>query len=129
MGFLTTIVIHNDALGAFEADPLKFGQTILAGIGAAGVTGKATDMGFSGYANYIEVHPPRHADDTTVYLHSGNGVYNLNPYNKDMAELIERMPDVAESFIKKAQAIVNDAKRKLKEKKARDLTAAKKGVE
>jgi hypothetical protein len=117
MGFLTTIVIHNDALGAFEKDPMLFGQTILDGINQANNIHRETDMGFNGYANYISVHPSRHADDETVYLHSGNTVVNLNKYDKDFEELVAINPSLANDFVQRAQRILTNSKQCIKPKK------------
>lgn len=117
MGYLTTITIHNDALHSFEKDPEGFAKAIFEGIHEANRERKETSVGFKGYCNYISVQPSRHADDHTLYLHSGNCVSNLNPYNKDFESLTERMPDVAKSFIKRAENIIKMAKDKMKKNK------------
>lgn len=117
MGYLTTITIFNDALHSFHEDPLKFGQSILDGIYQANDNHKETSIPFNGYCNYISIQPSRHADDETLYLHSGNGVFNLNPYNEDFKNLISNRPELAADFIKRAERIIKDAKRKLKEAK------------
>ena len=73
MGHLTTIVIHNDLLGKYENDPTELGRQIIEGINRSNINGMAHGKG-SG----ILVYPSRHADDETVYIHSGNTVTNLN---------------------------------------------------
>ncbi len=79
MGYLTTITVYNDAMGAFESDPKHFGERILEGISQANRAHKEVSVGFMGYGNYISIQPSRHADAHTVYLHSGNTVFNLCP--------------------------------------------------
>lgn len=115
MGFLTTITIRNDAFGSFEEDPKLFGEKILEGIHLAESKHREVEVGFKGYCNYICVQPPRHADDTTVYLHSGNGVFNLNPYNQDMKHLIENNLDLAKDFVNRAEEMIKMAKQKIRE--------------
>jgi hypothetical protein len=117
MGYLTTVTIHNDALHAFRENPEAFGKAILEGIDSASMNNREESVGFKGYCNYISVQAPRHADDQTVYVHSGNTVFNLNPYNKEFKELAERNPDVLKSFINTAQFFVTSAKKKLKQTK------------
>lgn len=113
MGYLTTITIHNDALHSFEKNPQKFGQAILDGIHQANDNRVETAIGFEGYCNYINIQPSRHADDETVYVHTGNTVFNLNPYNKDFQILAARNKDIAKSFIQRAQRLVTAAKKAL----------------
>jgi len=115
MGYLTTITIHNDALHEFEENPKKFAEAIFEGIHKANRTGKQESMGFNGYCNYIAVEPSRHADDSTVFLHHGNTVSNLNAYNQDFRGLAERLPEVAKSDLEIAQRIITESKKFLKE--------------
>lgn len=113
MGYLTTIVIHNDAMGAFQKDPVKFGDAILKGINKANETHKEATIGFNGYCNYIAVHPSRHADDETVYLHSGNTVFQINEGCEDFKELALRKPLLTKNLIKRAQQILTWAKKSI----------------
>ena len=55
MGFLTEIVIYNDALHEFEKDPKAFGQAILDGIHKANQENKQVSVPFGSYSNYISV--------------------------------------------------------------------------
>jgi len=115
MGFLTTIVLHNDALHSFKEDPKAFGQAVLDAADSADYRRGYTSVPFQSYGNYIHAHPSRHADDHTVYVHSGNMVFNLSPYGKDFQELAERNPECLEEFIKTAKTILADATKRLKE--------------
>lgn len=119
MGYLTTITIRNDSLHVLQKNPLEFAQAVFDGMIRANREHKEVSAGLKGECNPIEIHPSRHADDTTVYVHYGNCVFNLNPYNDDMKELIERNPDCAESFLNVAEQMVKLAKRKIKEKRAK----------
>ncbi len=117
MGYLTTVILHNDAKHAFEKNPEKFGQAILDGMDKASAERKQVDVGFDGYANYISVEPSRHADDQTIFVHYGNSVLNLNPYNEDFKKLLER-PHILEAYVKSAEVTLKLAKEKLKAAKA-----------
>lgn len=114
MGYLTTITIYNDALDTFEKHPKEFAEAVFEGIRNASRVHKKVSVGFKGYANYISVQPSFHADEHQLYLHSGNTVFNLNPWRDDMAELIERSPDLAQEMITRAQKMLTEAKKKVK---------------
>jgi hypothetical protein len=114
MGYLTTITIHNDALDAFERNPALFGTQILAGIENASRQYSEVDVPFEGFCNYISVQPPRHADNSTIYVHWGGMVFNLNPYNRDFKDLAKSSPETLKKFISVADSFVKDAKRALK---------------
>ena len=115
MGFLTTITIHNDAQHAFKKDPEKFAKTIFDGIIQAQRANKQVDVPFNGYANYINIQPPRHADAETIYLHTGNGVINMNPWNQDFEDLYNYRPELVKDYIKKINFLVKEMKEKVKE--------------
>lgn len=107
MGFLTTITIKNDRLHEFEANPLEFAKTIFEGIVEANRLHKQVSL----VGNYIEIEPSRHADDETVYIHTGNTVFNLNSYNDDFKELAAWNPKLAKDFVKRAQRILTQSKK------------------
>lgn len=114
MGYLTTLTIYNDALHVFEDHPKEFAETIFEGIREAQREHREVSVPFGSYANYISIQPSRHADDETLYLHSGNCVTNLNAWSDDFRDLIEKMPNVAEKNIKRAKQILKYAEEKLK---------------
>lgn len=116
MGFLTTVTLYNDALHVFKENPKEFAEALFDGIDLANRHHVSKSVSFKNHANYIDVQPSRHADDNTVYIHSGNSVFNLNPWNKDFEELINRDPDIALNFIKKAELIIKEAKNRQKQK-------------
>ena len=115
MGYLTTFTIHNDALGAFEKNPKGFAEALFKGMQQASMEHKAVSVPFDSYANYITVEPSRHADDHTIFVHRGNTVVNLNPWNEDFKELVARNPEVALDYIKTAELLIKEAKLKAKE--------------
>jgi hypothetical protein len=116
MGYLTQIVIRNDALHAFEKDPEAFGKAILEGIDKANMAGKQVSVPFSGYANYIDVEPSRHADHKVLFLSSGNCMTAVGAFERDWKNLVERQPDLAESLLKTVRLLVKDASSILKKK-------------
>jgi hypothetical protein len=117
MGYLPTIIIHNDAFNEFKKHPEQFGNAIIEGVYKADYEHKQVDVGFNGYANYISVEPSRHADDHTVYVHYVNTISNLNPYNADFEEMVKRNPDDAELFVDVAQGILDLAKNRIKKER------------
>lgn len=121
MGFLTHVTIYNDALEAFESDPEQFAKAIFEGIVRANQTNRATDVSFhtknSGYGGYLCVEPSRHADNSTVFVHHGNGVSNLNPWNRDFQDLLARNPEYAAELVKVAESVLKQAKEALKKTK------------
>lgn len=122
MGFLTHVTIYNDALHAFESDPAQFAKAIFEGIARANQTNKATDVPFSckdggGYSGYLCVEPSRHADNSTIFVHHGNSVFNLNPWNKDFQDLLVRNPEYAAELVKVAESVLKQAKEELKKTK------------
>jgi hypothetical protein len=121
MGYLTTITLHNDAMHEFVKDPEGLVKSIQEGMHEAQRTHKAAYPPFVGksggsYGGYIEVQPSRHADDHTIYIHSGNCVFNLNPWNEDFKTLVRHYPKLALDLIKRAESILKEAKRVYKEK-------------
>ena len=112
MGFLTTITIKNDRLGEFEEKPLEFAKMVFDGINQANYEHKEVSL----CGNYLNIQPSRHADDETVYVHTGNGVFNLNPYNNDFKELAQRNPKLALDFVQRAERILKEAKKRLDKK-------------
>jgi hypothetical protein len=114
MGFLTTITIHNDALHVFEKHPKEFAEAIFNGMTLANCARKRADVPFENYSGYITIEPSRHADDETVYLHSGNTVFNMNAWNDDFNSLLIRNPEVAKDFLRKAERILKTTREKVR---------------
>jgi len=117
MVYLTTVTLYNDAHHAFKENSIEFVEALFNGIHRANRECKEVSAAVAGYGNYISIQPSRHADDETIYLHTGNAVVNMNPWSNDFQELISRDPELAEKYIKNMQQMVNECKEKLKGKK------------
>jgi hypothetical protein len=97
MGYLTVVVIHNDAYDAFSKNPKLLGEKICEAIRKC--DHKPQDIPFENYGGYLQVLPSRHADDHTVYVNCGNGVTEVLPYSTGFRELIQRCPDFAKKIV------------------------------
>jgi hypothetical protein len=120
MGYLTQIVIHNDALHAFEKNPEAFGKAIFEGINKANRERKQVSVPFEGYCNYIDVEPSRHADHDVLFLASGNGMIAVGEYEKDWQDLVERRPDLAKGYLDHVRRLLKGATKALKNSKSKD---------
>lgn len=117
MGFLTTVIVRNDALHVFEDNPKGFGEAILEGINRANLEQAQVSVPFEGYANYIEVEPSRHADHHVVFLSMGNCVTAIGKWEKDWARLVKTNPEFAKRLVMEAETLIKEAKESLKELK------------
>lgn len=117
MGFLTTVTIYNDALGEFEKNPKEFAEALFDGIALANRNHREASVPFMSYANYISVQPSRHADDHTLYLHSGNCLVDMNPYGSDFKAVLTRSPELAQEWVDRAKRILKDAQEAVKKAK------------
>jgi hypothetical protein len=120
MGYLTTFTIKNDALHVFEKHPKEFAEALFEAMRKANRSYRAETIGFQNYGGYIESQPSFHADEHQLYVHSGNCVFNLNPWRRDFEDLLDRSPDVAENFVKRADSLLKECKKKIKERKAKN---------
>ena len=116
MGQLTTITIYNDALGEFEKHPKEFAEAIFKGINEANLKGVETSIPFGAYANYISIQPSRHADNFTIYIHGGNSIFNLNPYEKEFKKLVEWNPKLAKEYIDSAMKMLKNCREELSDR-------------
>ena len=113
MGYLTEVVVMNDALDEFQRDPKLFAETIFEGINMANRENKQVSMPFGSYCNYISVEPSRHADHEVLLLHAGNMVIAMGS-EQDWQDLCKRNPKLAKEWLGKAKRIVRDAQKVLK---------------
>ncbi len=109
MGFLTTVTIKNDRLHEFNTDRAAFCNALFEAMNQANAEHSAVSV----CGGYLTVQPSRHADDHTVFLHSGNTVFDLNGYGEAFEELMASNPKHARELIKRAQFILTTAKRRL----------------
>lgn len=74
MGFLTTITIYNDGADQLTKHPKELAKKLKnACIGVQRNRGKDWDS-LGDHGNLLTLQKPRHADDETIYFHSGNTV-------------------------------------------------------
>lgn len=114
MGYLTEVVIYNDALHAFREDPKKFGEAVLDAIDKANRTNRQMTSLFGGYANYICAEPSRHADHHALFLHSGNCLTVIGSHETDWENIVKANPKLANSMIEDAKIILKMAKESIK---------------
>jgi murein L,D-transpeptidase YcbB/YkuD len=94
--------------------PKEFAEALFEGIDEAYRNRGVTSVSFHGYRNYIEVQPSRHADDFTVYVHTGNEVTNLNNYDDSFKKFAKSNPELAESYVDQAIAHLKRLKKDIK---------------
>lgn len=83
MGFLTTVTFYNDDIDSLKKNPKELAETLhLACCGERIDRGYKTD--FVGNLEII-LQKPRHSDDTTLYLHAGNTVTDINNAESEWA--------------------------------------------
>lgn len=117
MGYLTTVTFYNDAFDIFEKNPKEFGEKILNGTNEANRAYKAIDIGMGCHANCITIQPSYHADAHQLYIHSGNTVFNINPWSRDFEDLLKSNLSCAEDWVAQAESMIEEANKKVKEAK------------
>jgi hypothetical protein len=116
MGYLTEIVIFNDALHSFKEDPKAFGEAILAGIDQANTENRQVSVPFKSYCNYISVEKSRHADHHALFIHYGNCLSVIGKGEKDWDIIVENNPNFAKKILSEARSIIKYATEGLKNK-------------
>ena len=114
MGFMTEIVVYNDAVHAFREDPKLFGETILDGINKANRENGQVSMPFYGYCNYISIERSRHADHSALFIHTGNCLTVIGQHEQDWEKLVKKDPEYAKQIIKQAKQLLKGAEEALK---------------
>jgi hypothetical protein len=85
MGYLTTITFYNDAAHDLRQHPKEVSELIYnAQSGVQKNRGRNYDP-IGSFANPVIIQRPRHADDTTLYLHAGNTVIDLAEADSEWA--------------------------------------------
>lgn len=107
MGFLRTVVLYNDRWHQNEirANPEMFIKELTEAMDIAD-NSHIPDR----FRSYILVHPSRHADDHTVFVHRGNTVVDIGHRSFNTLS-----PKMAKDYLRTAQEIVTWAKRRLAE--------------
>lgn len=81
MGYLTTITIYNDGCDQIIKNKEKVAD-ILYNACSGEYNNSYRTVGLGNHANLFTIQKPRHADDTTLYLHSGNTVIDVSEIKK-----------------------------------------------
>jgi len=91
MGYLTTITFYNDAQHVLHEHPKEVSQMIYdAQLGVQRNRGRDYDP-IGSHANPVIIQKPRHADDSTLYLHAGNTVIDISELDEHSSQwLIEK---------------------------------------
>lgn len=123
MGYLTTFTIYNDGCDLVKKHPEKFAEEIYNGcLGVHSRDGRSSDsFGLGYHANLVTVQKPRHADDETVYVHSGNTVVEFNTGSKDFIDLYKRNPSYVKRMLKVLQTEVDNMKQIIKADKDMEI--------
>ena len=77
MGNLTTITFRNDSYGCIKDNPKEVHQLILKAMNGEQLRKNRETEPIGSSANPVIIQKYRHADDATLYLHSGNTVTDV----------------------------------------------------
>ena len=78
MGYLTTITIYNDGCDQIIKNKEKVADILYNACSGEYNNNSYRTVGLGNHANLFTIQKPRHADDTTLYLHSGNTVIDVS---------------------------------------------------
>jgi hypothetical protein len=114
MGLLTTLTIRNSAIGTLKTDPGELAKQVLAGIEAAHNQCVSVEMPLGGHGDALVVQPPRHADDDTLFVNTGNSVLQLDPTSKEFQAFLKRNPKLAKEYVRRLNRLVRHIQREVK---------------
>ena len=116
MGYLTTLTIYNDGCDQIEKYPKEFAEKVTqACCGSITRGNKSDSFGLGYHANLVTVQRPRHADDQTLFMHSGNTLIEMNPYSQETLDIAKRCPDWFAGMVKTIKGYVKELERIQKE--------------
>ena len=81
MGYLTTITIYNDGCDQIVKNKEKVADILYNACSGEYNNNRLhyrNTVGLGNHANLFIIQKPRHADDVTLYLHSGNTVIDVS---------------------------------------------------
>ena len=78
MGYLTTITIYNDGCDQLIKNKEKVADILYNACSGEYNNNSYRTVGLGNHANLFTIQKPRHADDVTLYLHSGNTVIDVS---------------------------------------------------
>ena len=103
MGYITTISIHNDAYGEIKNNKKEFVEGVLQAMDGVQVNRGYDYFSVGSFANPVTVQKPRHADDTTLYMHAGNTVIDV--FNADSEWAVDAFITEMEYHLKRLKEI------------------------
>lgn len=107
MGFLTTITFRNDSASTLRKHPEVVSEGIYLAQGGDKFNGLKT-FPVGSDANPVIIQKPRHADDTTLYMHAGNTVVDVLEADSDWA--IDTFISEMEYHLKRLKKLKADKK-------------------
>lgn len=113
MGFLTTVLIRNDALHTI----MEHQQEFCDGIEQAIQAGEARTVSLGGHCNPVEVKATRHADAPSIYVHMGNTLSEMSKYSKETRWLMREHPVFFKEMLDYLEHEVRELKKAYKESK------------
>ena len=108
MGYQTTITIYNDYLHEMEEMGEKFYEELSNAISS----GQCMEIG-----NIAKVQRTRHGRDTSLYVHKGNTVQEMNAYSPETERILKRNPEAFKELLETIKDEAKNLERMLKKKK------------
>jgi hypothetical protein len=96
MGNLTTLTIYNDGIDLIPKHAQEFADALYAA--SQSLTGPA-DIAVGNFCNLVRVQKPRHADETTTYVHMGNTLCEMSPWSKETKRIMRESPKFFEKML------------------------------
>lgn len=97
MGNLTTLTIYNDGIDQIPKHAQEFADALYA---AAQSTSAPQTIAVGNFCNLVKVHPFRHADTHTTYVHMGNTVCEMAPWSSETRRIMRERPEFFERMLK-----------------------------
>lgn len=120
MGNLTTVTIYNDGIDQIPKNAQEFADALYA---AAQSTSDPQIIAVGNFANLVKVHPFRHADNSTTYVHKGNTVCEMAPWSKETRRIMRERPEFFEKMLKFMRAQVTALSEEFKKTQETRTTA------
>ena len=111
MGFLTTITFRNDDYKAIKDNPETVSKIISDAQNGVQIRNGRNYDPVGNCANPVIIQKPRHADDTTLYMHAGNTVVDVFEAKSDWA--IDTFISEMEYHLKRLKKLKADRKNKI----------------
>tara|TARA_R110002020_G_scaffold33556_6_gene102179 strand:- start:917 stop:1264 length:348 start_codon:yes stop_codon:yes gene_type:complete len=114
MGYMSPVIIHLDILAELKKDEGMLCNDIADAVNSSSSNNKSMDASPSGYCNYINVFPPRHTSDHSLYLMSGGSVTELRPHGPDWDNMVKNQPELLGNMLEDAERMIKMCKKSLK---------------